>query len=89
MKKPNSATLAMTITKLVLVLAILYPIGSYFYNGRMSFIRNAAENDYPLVLNMFLDESNQEELDLALYFAKVGKNPQIVEELKAKGAKSR
>ena len=87
--KPNSASFALRITKLVLILAVFYPIGSYFYNGRMRFIQNAAEHDYPLVLNMFLDTSNQEELNFALHFAEAGQNPQIVEALKAKGAKTR
>jgi hypothetical protein len=85
--KTMSAAFAIKAAKLVLITAVGFPVGSYYYNGRMHFIRNAAEFNHPAVLNLFLDESNQAELDMALYYAKAGKNAEIVEALQAKGAK--
>jgi len=85
--KSIPASFAVKITILVLILALFFPISSYYYNGRMRFIQNAAEHNYPIVLNLFLDTSNQEELNLALLCAKAGENDAIIKDLKTKGAK--
>jgi hypothetical protein len=84
---PFKAAFAAKVTTAAVFTAVMFAAGSYLYNGRGQIIRNAAEYNYPLILKTVLDETNQEELDLAVYFARAGKNPEIVEYLKQKGAK--
>ena len=70
----------------IVLTATLFPAWIYFYNGRGRLICNAAEYNYPSVLNVLLDTSNKEELKMALERAQVGENWEIVNDLLAKGA---
>lgn len=63
---------ALKITASLALISVLFPVASFLYNGRMHFVMNAAYYNYPTVLRIFLDTSNQEELDNVLRIAKQG-----------------
>ena len=85
--KPFRFNFALRMTVLILVMALIFPIASYYYNGRQKLICNAAKHNYQFILNALLDTSNQEEMSTALFCAKEGNNLIVAEDLKAKGAK--
>lgn len=76
-KIPNMR-LALKLSVLILTFAFLYPAVSYFLNGKGHFICNAAKYNYPTVLYLLLDKSNQEEMELATNCAQSGNNEQIL-----------
>ena len=75
-------------TILILTICIVFPIGSYFINGKASFIKNSAQYNYPTVLRIVLYDTNQEELNLALFWAKEGNNTEIIKDLEKRGVKN-
>lgn len=77
---------ALKSSALIISTCFLFTLGAYFYNGKERIICNAAEYDYPLILNVMLDVSDQTELNIALSCAKHGENTEIINELTAQGA---
>jgi len=66
----------------VICVAILLPVASYIYHGRVYFVRNAAQYGYDRVLWITLDDSNVEEIDFAIEAASYGGNDELIDKLK-------
>lgn len=77
-----SRAFILKLSVIVVSVAVLFPVGSYLYNGRLYFVRNAAEYGYERVLWATLDTSNEEEIDSAIYFASSRGNNELVDRLR-------
>jgi hypothetical protein len=65
----------------VICVAVLLPVVSYRYNGRLYYVRNAAEFGYNQILWITLDDSNVDEIDFAMGAAIQGGNDELVDKL--------
>lgn len=73
--------LTLKLSVIVICVAVLFPVGSYLYNGRLYFVRNAAEYGYERILWVTLDTSNADEIDFAIRSASSRGNDELVDRL--------
>jgi hypothetical protein len=75
-------TFAFRLSITVICVAVLSPVASYLYHGRLYYVKNAAEFGYDRILWITLDDSNVDEIDFAIGVASYGGNDELVDKLK-------
>lgn len=76
-----SRQFAVKLSIVVVSVAVLFPIGSYYYNGRLRYVQNAAKYGYERILWATLDTSNPDEIDFAAEWAERGGKIELVDKL--------